>query len=501
MSDSSDTVPNWNPNTVYSTPGTEVSEDGVIYENRWWTQGDDPLSSTAASAYGPWAAVGTPTVPAAPSAPPSHPVAPQPVAPQPAAPQPTTPNTPPEGAGKSFSPYVDMGLVADQNLLGLAQATGLRDFTLAFVQSSGSGTIGWAGNGSIDDDTFAGNPSLQSQVHTLQAEGGTITISIGGAAGTDPAMATNSAKQLQAEYQSIIDRYGVTHLDFDVEGAALGDQTSIDLRDKALVGLEKANPGLHVSFTLPVAPTGLGANGVDVLSSAAGAGVGIDTVNIMAMDYGGPAVDDDGAMGDDAIAAAKATESQIQAAGLTAKVGMTPMIGVNDVGSETFSLADAQQVESFAAATDWVAGLGMWSIARDNGSAAGDASASATGSGVSQTPYQFSSVFSHVGDGVMTASEGPTHEAIYDAQGASAPFVFSPGPGHELITGFQVSGADHGIISLPNSDAGRLADILAQATASQGDTILHLGHDATITFAGISPAQLQKNSGDFVFHS
>ncbi len=35
-------VPLWDVNTVYSSPGNQVSWDGNIYENKWWTQGDEP---------------------------------------------------------------------------------------------------------------------------------------------------------------------------------------------------------------------------------------------------------------------------------------------------------------------------------------------------------------------------------------------------------------------------------------------------------------------------
>lgn len=45
-------VPAWDPNQVYPTKGTEVSYDGNIYKNKWWTQGDIP------SAGDPWEYVG-----------------------------------------------------------------------------------------------------------------------------------------------------------------------------------------------------------------------------------------------------------------------------------------------------------------------------------------------------------------------------------------------------------------------------------------------------------
>src|SRR5437870_6357456 len=43
---------------------------------------------------------------------------------------------------------------------------------------------------------------------------------------------------------------------------------------------------LNISFTLPVLPTGLTADGLNVLASAKHDGLNVDLVNIMTMDYG-----------------------------------------------------------------------------------------------------------------------------------------------------------------------------------------------------------------------
>ena len=90
----------------------------------------------------------------------------------------------------------------------------------------------------------------------------------------------------------------------------------------------------------------------------------------------------------------------------------------------------------------------------------------------------------------------------FAANGTSTRFVLDHGVGDELITGFQVAGAGHDMVSLPNADASRLANILAHATGDgQGDTTIKIGQGDTITFAGVSVAQLQKHAGDFVFHA
>jgi len=200
----------------------------------------------------------------------------------------------------------------------ISQTAGIENFTLAFMLASSEG-IGWQGAGSIEDDTLytpsGATTTILEQVQAIQAAGGNITISFGGAAGTEAALAAPNATVLQAQYQSVIDRYAITSIDFDIEGAAVQDQQSIAMRDEAIVGLQAANPDLKVSFTLPVLPTGLVADGLNLLQSAMDHGVRVDMVNIMAMDYG-QSVDNNGQMGLNAILASEATQQQLAAMGL-----------------------------------------------------------------------------------------------------------------------------------------------------------------------------------------
>ena len=295
-------------------------------------------------------------------------------------------------SGPIFTPYVDMSLTPDENIVQMARDAGLHNVTLAFVQSNGSGGIGWGGTGSIANASFPNGTTILSAVQGLQNEGVNVAISFGGAAGIDPAAAATSASQLQAQYQSVINTYGVHSLDFDIEGAVVSNAAATKLRNQALAGLEAANPGLEITFTLPVMPTGLTSEGLNLLSTASSAGVVINRVNIMAMDYGA-AADNGGQMGLDAIYAAQATEAQLSKLGLTSTtIGVVPMIGINDTSSEIFTLADAQQLTSYAATDSKISALSMWSLARDNGSGAGATWASPTSSSIAQTPFQFSSI-------------------------------------------------------------------------------------------------------------
>lgn len=106
------------------------------------------------------------------------------------------------------------------------------------------------------------------------------------------------------------------------------------------------------------------------------------------MDYGGPYKN----MGPAAISAAQGTYQQVVAAGMTSKIGITPMIGVNDVQGEVFTLANAQSLYDFAQKTSWVYSLSMWSTNRDV-SKSGPLYAS---SQITQADYDFARIFSKI---------------------------------------------------------------------------------------------------------
>jgi Cellulose binding domain len=298
----------------------------------------------------------------------------------------------PSDGSAGFAPYTDTSLFPPFSLVSTAQATGVKQFNLAFVVNGGGGscTPEWGGVSALGADPVA------AQIGALRAIGGDVRISFGGEAGSELAITCTDASALQAAYQNVITTYDVNKIDFDIEGAAVDNTAANAHRDQALVALEKANPGLQVSFTLPVLPSGLTTDGVAVLDGAAGAGVKLSAVNVMAMDYGdGAAPNPSGNMGTFAIDAATATDAQVATAfGISdaaawPMIAVTPMIGVNDTSDEIFTVANAQQLVAFAASKH-LAWLSMWSGARDAQCSGGAQSfASPTCSSVIQSPHAF----------------------------------------------------------------------------------------------------------------
>jgi chitinase len=257
--------------------------------------------------------------------------------------------------GKVCAPYVECW--NNLSVSSLASSTGNKYFTLAFVISNSTANSApyWDGTMPLSDNKYV------SDIASLRAAGGDVIISFGGSGGSELAQEYTSASALQAAYQQVITKYGLKWMDLDIEGAFVADAVHINLRNQALKGLQAANPGLKVSYTLPVMPEGLDNYCTDLLSNAKTNGVQVYVVNVMTMDYGSCNTD----MGQAAISAANATHAQLASLGISAKVGITPMAGVNDVSCENFTTANAQTVLNFANETSYIGFLGFWAMDAD----------------------------------------------------------------------------------------------------------------------------------------
>ncbi|MBT8226963.1 MAG: cellulose-binding protein [Dactylosporangium sp.] len=308
----------------------------------------------------------------------------------PAAPGSPTASATPTGTAPptaAVAPYVDMGAWPTPSLTGIMASSGLTGFTLGFVTGAGC-KASWFG---------AYDPRAawaKDQIDAVRAEGGSVTVSFGGASGIELAQACGDVTSLEAEYQAVVDAYGLTSIDLDIEGAASADTVSVDRRSAAIAQLQRERPGLRVSYTLPVLPEGLTADGLNVLRSAIGAGVAIDVVNVMAMDYYRA-----GSYGDFAVQAAQSTFAQLRSlypsagdAELWRRLGVTPMLGQNDDG-HIFDQAAARQLVDFAAGQH-LGLLSFWEVTRDANACTG---ALYKCTNISQEPYEFSRIFAEYG--------------------------------------------------------------------------------------------------------
>ncbi len=262
-------------------------------------------------------------------------------------------------AGAAFpahyaAPYLQVSSGDVGDMTQDMSSSGVKFFTLAFLTpSSGCNMVFEADGGG--PGTFA------SQIRSLQAAGGNVAISFGGAAGGEVAQTCTNTSSLTAAYANVVNTNGIQRLDFDIEGSVLGDTASTSRRDAALAALQAQNPAVQVDFTLAVAPNGLPSQEMGLLQDAKNHGVRVSVVNIMTMDFGNgqSAIND-------AISAANATSGQL--AGLYGistsaafnMMGLTPIAGQND-DNEFFSQTDAQTLETFAS-QHGVGELSFWEV-------------------------------------------------------------------------------------------------------------------------------------------
>ncbi len=99
-----------------------------------------------------------------------------------------------------------------------------------------------------------------------------------------------------------------------------------------------------------------------------------------------------GAMGPNAVAAASGAMCQLKSLGLNARVGITPMIGVNDTRRRDLHAGRRTGCVNYALAnSNSVALLAFWSVGRDNGGCFG--TVSPTCSGIAQKDWDFTRIF------------------------------------------------------------------------------------------------------------
>ena len=368
------TAPAWAEGTAYAV-GSKVTYGGRLYQARVAHTPPPGAGWNPVDAASLWEDLGacdggTPPTTTPPT-----------TTPPPSTPPPSTP--PPATGGLTHAPYVDMGSWPSPNLPAMASSGNLKNVTLAFITASACKAMwfnaydprqGWA----------------KDQVDAIRARGGDVKISFGGATGIELAQACTNVSALQAEYQAVVSAYNLKYIDLDIEGGATGDPASVARRSQALAALQRANPGLRVSFTLPVLPEGLTADGLGVVRSARDAGVNVDLVNVMAMDYYRT-----GDYGNLAVDAANSTFNQIKSlypgrtdAQLWKMVGVTPMLGQNDDG-HIYDQADARQLVSFAQSKH-LGMLSFWELGRDANACSGPLYRCTN---IAQQPYEFSKIF------------------------------------------------------------------------------------------------------------
>lgn len=277
----------------------------------------------------------------------------------------------------TFAAYVDVTATPTypfETPNGPAQSTVVLSFIVAGHDDPCTPTWG----GYYTPEQAASELELDRRISQLRLTGGEVRVSFGGQLNTELASACSDPQALREAYASVIDRYDVSVIDLDLEGVTLDDTAGMTRRAAAIKDLQdeaaSAGTDLLVWLTLPVSPEGLTEAGRAAVAAMLSAGVDVTGVNGMTMDFGVVSSEESPLSGT-VIAASNALHQQVGTAFANAgrslteaeawsRVGITPMIGQNDVVTERFTLDDAERVNTFAR-EQGVGLVAMWSLNRD----------------------------------------------------------------------------------------------------------------------------------------
>lgn len=221
-------------------------------------------------------------------------------------------------------------------------------------------TFAFWNNGNWD----SGEPSNEI-IAKIRKNNGDCTISFGGYSGCkdlkEPGLMGGSVQEIMQRYLDPIKKYSFLYADFDIEGHKEHDVGTYAPRNAAIALLQKQVPNLKVSFTVPADANGIYCQ--KMLSDAASKGVVIDTVRIMAMEFGYK-VD----MVSTCITGLGNTYNQLKAIGLVnVKLGFIPLLMTEGSGMNTYTLQNHQDIlaQIKSKNMNYVQTFSYWELARD----------------------------------------------------------------------------------------------------------------------------------------
>lgn len=232
-------------------------------------------------------------------------------------------------------------------------------------------------------------------VATFSKAGRPYIVSTGGADHMFTCASAAGMERFIARYESA----QLVGIDFDIEDKQTAEQ--VDALLATIADAQRRRPRLRISFTLAThaASDGSGASltplGERILAAIGRHQVRDAVFNLMVMDYGPAApavcVVKDGVcdMGASALQAARNVHGKY---GMPyERIALTAMIGMNDVVSNVFSLADARTMVD-GARTLGLAGVHYWSLGRDKPCADKMTAASDSCSGVDAAAGAFAAI-------------------------------------------------------------------------------------------------------------
>ncbi|MEU2336608.1 carbohydrate binding domain-containing protein [Streptomyces sp. NPDC013172] len=291
------------------------------------------------------------------------------------------------GGGSGFkqaAPYLYEGWGDPPNPATVMSATGIKNFTMAFVLDSGGCTPAWDGSRALTGGAD------QTAINQIRAAGGDVTPSFGGWQGSKLGANCSSASALAGAIQKVVDAYGLKSVDMDIENTDEFENEAVQAKILTALKTVKANtPGLRTIVTFGTSTTGPTYYGNRLIEQAQSIGADIDVFTIMPFDFGGGSD-----MYGNTVNAAEGLKAKLKStfgwddATAYAHIGISGMNGLSDQQENTTPAIWTQ-------IRDWgnshhIARLAFWAVNRDRGCAGGGVVSNC--SGISQNNWQFTSI-------------------------------------------------------------------------------------------------------------
>ncbi len=282
------------------------------------------------------------------------------------------------------APYLYLGWGNPPSVSTVMSATGIRQFTMAFMLSGGGCTPMWDSQRPLTGGTD------QQVINQIRAGGGDIEISFGGWSGNKLGPNCATPQALAGAYQQVINAYNLRYIDIDIENTDEFENEAVQDRIlNALKIVKQNNPGITTIITFGTSTSGPSWWGTRLINRSAELQANIDNFTIMPFDFGCS-----GNMFTCTTSAADGLRNALKTAyGWTddqayRHMGLSGMNGLSDQ-QEMTSVQNWTDIKNWATARH-IPRLAFWSVNRDRGCAGGGVVSNC--SGISQPDWEFTRI-------------------------------------------------------------------------------------------------------------
>jgi hypothetical protein len=296
----------------------------------------------------------------------------------------TSKKKPPKAAATTMAaPYLYEGWGDPPSPATVMDATGTKQFTMAFMNSAGGCTPAWDSTRPLKDGAD------EQAINEIRAKGGDVEISFGGWSGNKLGPNCSSAEDLAGAYQQVIDAYDLKYIDIDIENTDEFENEVVQDRILGALKIVKANnSGIATIITFGTSKTGPTFYGKRLIDQSKALDADIDVFTIMPFDFGSSDIYTD------TVGASEGLKNALKSAygwsdeEAYAHIGISGMNGLSDQQEMT-------SLETWTKIRDWanshhIARLAFWSVNRDRPCPGGGVVSNC--SGIDQPNWEFTKI-------------------------------------------------------------------------------------------------------------